>query len=325
MRKIFVLLTLLVVATTVSNAEKIKTYTMKMPSYVFDGVKTVFVKNIIVEDSEPWNVRTGGTVTELIKKNIKDAQLGAQGGYTITLPWMSTQLYQLVNSEGEADLVISGTIRSSLTKNDESGMKGKYYTATHKLPYMVKKYSRNKDADASIDLQFTNKSGVALKVYSKMNMTYHYSKEYLGAPKLTKDGDFEGEIPDRELTMNCISDYLKSIKADLTPKLITKEYDVKKVKKVKDKSLSKKQKEAYKLTKKENYTAAADLFAEVADNAADKRAVLMASKNTGILYMITGNFEKSEVYLKKSGDNKLITELTKLKDLYQQLQDLGRL
>lgn len=298
---------------------------MKMPSFIFEGVKTVFVKDITVENAEEWNAATGKIITELIKENINNAEIGVVKGYKISLPWMSTNLYQLVTSESEADLVISGTVRSSFTKNDEVKEKGKYNTKIHKLPYFVKSYERKKDADAAIDLYFTNKSGVAIKTYSNMNMTYTFSKEYLGAPKLTDKGDYVDEIPDNELTMKCLLGYLKSIKMELTPRLVKKEYEVKKVRKIKDKMLDKKQKEAYKLTKKNNYAEAANLYSEVADNAVDKRVVLVAAKYSGILYMLSGNFEKSEIYLKKAGDNTLSSELMKMKNIHQQLKGLGRL
>lgn len=324
MRKI-ILLALFITLTVICGAKEIKTYSMKMPAFVFEGVKTVFVKDITVEDAEDWNAKAGKTLTKLIKENINNAKQGAVKGYESTLPWINTKLYDLVGSEGEADLVISGSIRSNLVKNSKESMKGKFQTPVHKIPYFVKAYERKKEASASLDLYFTNKSGVSVKTYSKLDMSYTFSKEYLGAPKLTSTGDYEGEIPDSELTLNCISDYLKSIKAELTPHLVIKTYDVKKVKKIKDKALAKKQKEAYKLSKKSKYSEAADLFSEAANGAADKRAVQMAAKNSGILYMLTGNLEKADRYIQMTGDKKLVDDLMKLKALHQQLQNLGRL
>lgn len=323
MKKIFAMLTLVIVATTIVNAEKVRTYTMKMPSFVFEGVKTVFIKDIIVEDAEAWNRGAGMEVKKIIKENLQNARIGKKVHHKVYTPWMSTQLYQLVNSEAEADLVVSGTLRSSLRKNEEVSLKGKYYTELHKIPYFVKKYSKNKDADAAIDLQFTNKDGMAVKSYSKMNMIYHYSKEYLGAPKLNKDGAYEGEVLDREVTLKCLTPYLNTIITELTPKLLTKSYDVKKVKKIKDKSLNKRQKEAYKLVKKEKLSEAADIFAEVAANASDSRSVATANKDAGILYMVTGNFEKAEEFLKKTNDSALLNDLNKRKELYSELKRIG--
>lgn len=323
MKKIFAMLTLVIVATTFTNAEKVRTYTMKLPSFVFEGVKTVYIKDIPVEDGELWNRGTGMEVKKILKENIQNGRIGEKAGHKLCTPWMSTQFYQLVNSEAEADLVISGSIRSSLRKNEEVGLKGKYNTETHKLPFFVKKYSKNKDAEAAIDLQFTNKNGVAVKSYSKMNMTYHYSKEYLGAPKLTKDGNYEGEIRDYDITMKCIAPYLNTIVAEITPRLLSKTYDVKKVKKIKDKELKKTNKSANKLLRKGSYAEAADIFAEVAANASDSRSVATANKDAGILYMVTGNFEKAEEFLTKTNDSALLNDLKKRKELYNELKRIG--
>lgn len=303
------------------NAQSIRTYKLNLPSEIFSGVKTIYIEDINISDSEKWNKTSGTDLKNKLVKMFSDSERGKVKGAESFFDLVTPNIYTISDSKSEADMIISGNVRAKLKGNTSSKLKSKSKTRVHKLPYSVLTYTKIKELTYSFDLTFTSKSGKVLKKYSANNVVFKNNLSFDGAPETDKKDYklWKGEVSDSAMIPAALAGEFKNIENKHLASLTYVKYSLKKVKKLKDKGLKKEYKRARKLAKRKNYKEAADLYANVADKAANNKAVAIAAKNAGILYMVIGDAVNAEKYLTKADEKKLMNDLNQLKTAIEKL------
>jgi hypothetical protein len=290
MKKLYILITLVAVVFT-GQAQKINSYILKMSSHAVTNAKTIAVTDFNREGEDYGNY--GDDIAVYLKNNLNHNHRGisAESKKDIYNPWLTTELYQLVDDPANADIVLSGTYSITATEvaNKDKKLTKEAKGFHYQLPYSYFSYALSNTASIEVMMN------VYKREVDKVVFELPYNKEVkdvktanYSKPRIRSKAD---------LVKTAVSYAMNAMPNYLCPTLVAKEYDFRRVK-TKDKELKESLKNAKKLLRDAQIKEAGKIFLAAYDAEKDRDAAY----NVAMCYELIGNYTKANEYYIMSGD-----------------------
>jgi len=296
--------TLLVAILFVSSsiAQTVEAYKFAYSPTIINTGGKIFVKNFTNTGNIEANF--GEKYAKSIKAALNRKSLGLTSGIKLTNPWLTTKFYEVVDTEAEADYIISGEYvfkKGSSSENKENVIYETSSMAKPKLPIHYYNYTEASSASITMKMYIHKKGNEKPSKIFPFTKTESKSKTTaLEKPAITSSSSYIST-----LSKQAINKYTY----EFTPRLVVEKYKFKTIK-PSDKELKKEYK-----TMKSSLKA----FAEQSNiNEMGKIYLSMLEKendadvhaNLGICYELIGNFTKAQAEYNAGGDKKGIERIT---------------
>ena len=295
-----------------ATAQKIEGYSFSLPPTILTTPGKIYVEDFVnkgtIENS------FGTDYASSLKNVLAYKTINAKTGVKLHTPWLTTKLYDIVDSESEANYVIKGTY--SFTKGSSSSYTEKiiYESGAGNLPIHFYKYTETANASVSFKMGiYASGKATPLKEFpfndTKSNSkTLNLEKPAIISPSSLVEG----------LSKSAKYKYLY----EFSPRLVPQKYKFEKVKPANKelKKVYKNKKKALKaLAETGDIKGMGKIYTEMLADDANNADV---HKNLGICYELIGNYTKAKEHYVKSGDKggiKAISSLIKVKELFKKL------
>ncbi|OIP02390.1 MAG: hypothetical protein AUJ97_06030 [Bacteroidetes bacterium CG2_30_32_10] len=315
MQKISISIKLIIVAIIISSnavAQKMESYTYKMPVNIFEGGGKVSVKNFTNNGTEVASF--GSDIAESILKALKNEGIGKVSDVKLYNPWLTTKLYEIV--ETDADFVISGDYKFTSASTDsyeEKWIAETSETVAKKLPICYYNYTASSNAVLEGKLTITKKDGKSLGSISINNNKSKSQTLTMQKPSIPGVASFYKEMSNEAITKCALA---------FSPTLVVEKYKFENIKS-KNKELkgdiNDMEKQIKNLLKSGEINAAGKKYLEIAA----KEETEETNINIGICYEIIGNFTKAKEYYLKAADKSSINRINDMIAIRDQLSKLG--
>lgn len=326
MKKLNIILVLLLSVITLSiNAQKVESSVLKkMPVYVLDKGGKVFVKAF--ENKGEIAPDFGSKFANSIGYSLKNSKNGS-GNTKIYNNWYTTNLYEIVSSESDANYIISGdysiTATQSKMANERTIKTKQKYTDGFIIHYYKYTSNVNVNIKGKISVIDANSSSVV------------HTAPFADSKKINKSMDFhQPPVPNADkLIKNLSSKVITKNGGYYTARYSAKKYSFSKIKANK-KSMEKVDFKAYKKELKANkkvlkVLAESGKIKEMGANYLKHAATIEKIKNPeklynniGMCYELIGNFTKAKSYYQKAADKKNMQDielLIKYQELFKKI------
>jgi len=271
------------------------------PTIINTGAK-IFVKNFTNKGDIEANF--GEKYAKSVKAALNRKSLGLTTGVKLNNPWLTTKFYEVVDTEAEADYIISGEYiftKAYSSKNKEVVIYETSSMAKPKLPIHYYNYTEASSASVTMKM-FIHKKGNATP-----------SKEF----PFTKTESKSKTTALQKPTITSASSYISTLSKqainkytyEFTPRLVVEKYKFKTIK-----PSNKELKKEYKtmksslkaFAKQSNINEMGKIYLSMLEkeNDADVHA------NLGMCYELIGNFTKAQAEYNAGGDKKGIERIT---------------
>ena len=308
-RTVFVAL----IISTTASAQRVEFYTLKMPSAFLDGGGKVFVKSFT--NNGTTEADYGDAHAKAFVNVLSSSGLGQDNGVILYNPWLTTALYQVVESEDEADFIISGDYSfdsSSNTSYEEKFIKETTEVYNKQLPISYYTFSASGSATLAGKVTIAKKDGSLVATIPFGNKKSKSTSKHLEQPSMPSISDFNKDLKQEAINKTVFA---------YSPRLDVEKFRFKNVKtknKAIKKELKKLVKQAEALVKTGDINAAGKKYLEIATKEDNEDVNL----NIGVCYEIIGNLTKAkEHYLKstKKSDIRRINSMISARDKFKEL------
>lgn len=317
MHKLSIIIRILFVSlaiSTTASAQRVEFYTLKMPSAFLDGGGNIFVKSLTNNGTTESDY--GDAHAKAIVNVLSSNGIGQDKTVKLYNPWLTTALYQVVESEDEADFIISGDYAfesSSNTSYEEKFIKETSETVAKKLP--ISYYTFSASSSASIDGKVTiaKKDGTLVGTIPFGNKEFKSNSKHLEQPSVPSTEKFIADLKREAINKTAYA---------YSPRLDVEKFRFKNVK-TKNKELKKELKSLVKqaeaLVKTGDINAAGKKYLEIATKEDNEDVNL----NIGVCYEIIGNFTKAKEYYVKSAEKSDIRRINSMILVRDKFKELG--
>lgn len=317
MQKISISIRLVIAALTISvaaSAQRVELYTLTLPKTILDGGGSLFVKNLTNSGTE--EATFGEVYAKTLANILKVKDRGIDKDAKLLNPWLTTSLYQVVESETEADFVISGEYQfasSSSNTFEEKFIRETSNALDQNLPISYFSYTASSEASLAVEAVITKKDGSVITTLPFGDRKVKSATMSLEKPNVPSPSSFISDLSNDAI-----------IKTGYT---LTASLDTKKVRfeglKTKNKEIKKEYKEldnqAEKLLKADNFNAAGKILFQIAALEESEDVFF----NIATCYELIGNYTKAKEYYDKSGDKSGIKRINEMIAVRDKLKSLG--
>jgi tetratricopeptide (TPR) repeat protein len=316
-------ISILIFALFVSNnlhSQSLRAYTLKLPPKVFTGGGKLYVKALKSENGKftDFGIQVSEAIkNQLITANNKNREIKASG--SLYNPWFTTKLYEIVNSENQADIILGGSYK--LTAQQDTSAKIHSDTTwvfdngtVNKKPLTYFYFEYQNKGKISVNGQIIAKrNGQVIDKHDFSDKLEGTKRSFLNKPKGSSIDSLVKKITAR--TAN-------SKKNLYSPEFVLEKYNFKNVK-TKNKAYKSELKSQMKIVKanlkSRNLNAAAKILFQLNEKESSDNLYY----NLGLCYELIGNTKKAAQFYEKSGNSSGIKRINRLMQTEKLIESLG--
>ena len=318
MQKISISIALAIAALTISvaaSAQRIDIFSITLPPTILDGGGSVYVKSLTNNGTEVPDF--GDKYAESLTTILKRETYGMKENAARINPWQTTKLYQIAESETEADFIIGGEYKfefSSKTTIKEMFIKEAHESLKIKLPASFYHYFTKNEASLEGKMVITKKDGSIFATIPFAEKKYDSGSSTLpDKPKVKSASSFLDHLtyygidkPTSALVTHLKNEGVKFKNLKTKNKEIKNEY----------KDLDK---QVGKLIKANDVNGAGKVLFQIATLEESENVFY----NIAACYEAIGNYTKAKEYYDKSGDKSGIKRINEQISTQDKLKSLG--
>ncbi|WP_462280092.1 hypothetical protein [Salinivirga cyanobacteriivorans] len=287
------------------EAQKFDGHILDMPKEIFEGGGKIYVQDLTNEDDP--NSNFGSNYAKALR-NALNADRVAYGRLgKLYNPWLTTKIYEVVDSKSDADYVISGDYQVS--SNSSESNKAVYIKETAEvspqIPVCYYNYTISNSATVKGNLYLMAKGqDAAYKTLPFKQKKGKSKTKALEKPKVKSP---------QQYISNARKAAIKQYQYYFSPIIVEKKYRFKNLRgedRKYNRELRKQEREIKDLADQGDIMTMGKMYKEIITH--KLKDLEQGYLNLGMCYEIIGNYTKAKVYYEKSGNKGAIRDINKL-------------